>query len=99
MALDPDDLDRLYRAHAADLLRFFARRTLQPEVGVDLAGETFARAFAKRSQYRGHEDAEAVAWIYRIARRELSMYFRRGVVERRARGRPRGGGGRPHRDA
>ena len=84
MALDPDDLARLYRAHAAGLLRFFARRTLQPEVAVDLAGETFARAFAKRSHYRGHDDAEAVAWIYGIARRELSMYFRRGVVERRA---------------
>ena len=58
MALDPDDLARLYRAHAADLLRFFARRTLQPEVAVDLVGETFARAFANRARYRGREDRE-----------------------------------------
>jgi RNA polymerase sigma-70 factor (ECF subfamily) len=84
MALDPDDLARLYRAHAAELLRFFARRTLQPEVAVDLVGETFARAFANRARYRGREDREALAWIYGIARHELSMYFRRGIVERRA---------------
>ena len=47
-------------------------------------GETFAQAFANRARYRGREDREALAWIYGIARHELSMYFRRGVVERRA---------------
>jgi len=84
MALDPDDLARLYRAHAGDLLRFFVRRTLQAEVAVDLVGETFAQAFARRARYRGHDDREALGWIYGIARLELRMYFRRGVVERRA---------------
>jgi RNA polymerase sigma factor (sigma-70 family) len=84
MALDPDDISRLYRAHAADLLRFFARRTLQPEVAVDLVAETFARAFVMRARYRGREDREALGWIYGIARHELSEYFRRGAVERRA---------------
>lgn len=84
MALDPDDLARLYRTHAAELLRFFVRRTLQPEVAVDLVGETFAQAFARRGRYRGREDREAMAWIYGIARLELRMYFRRGVVESRA---------------
>jgi RNA polymerase sigma-70 factor (ECF subfamily) len=74
----------LYRAHAGELLRFFARRTLQPEVAVDLVGETFARAFAKRARYHGREDREALGWIYGIARNELSMYFRRGTVEQRA---------------
>jgi RNA polymerase sigma factor (sigma-70 family) len=84
MALDADDVDRLYRAHATELLRFFVRRTLQPEVAVDLVGETFAVAFARRARYRGHDDREALGWIYGIARHELSDYFRRGVVERRA---------------
>lgn len=84
MALDADDLARLYRAHATELLRFFVRRTLQPEVAVDLVGETFAQAFAKRARYRGRDDREALGWIYGIARLELRMYFRRGVVERRA---------------
>jgi RNA polymerase sigma-70 factor (ECF subfamily) len=84
MALDPDDISRLYRAHAADLLRFFARRTLQPEVAVDLVGETFAQAFADRAGFRGREDREALGWIFGIARHELSEYFRRGAVERHA---------------
>jgi RNA polymerase sigma factor (sigma-70 family) len=84
MALNPDDISRVYRAHAADLLRFFARRTLQPEVAVDLVAETFAQAFADRAGFRGRDDREALAWIFGIARHELGEYFRRGVVERRA---------------
>ena len=84
MALNPDDISRLYCGHAADLLRFFARRTLQPEVAVDLVAETFAQAFADRARFRGREDREALAWIFGIARHELSEYFRQGVVERRA---------------
>ncbi|MGA2471658.1 MAG: RNA polymerase sigma factor [Solirubrobacteraceae bacterium] len=84
MALDPDDISRLYRAHAGELLRFFVRRTLQPEVAVDLVAETFARAFFMRGRYRGHEDREALGWIYGIARHELGAYFRQGAVERRA---------------
>jgi RNA polymerase sigma factor (sigma-70 family) len=84
MPLGPDDISRLYRAHAQQLLRFFLRRTLQPEVAVDLVGETFAQAFSDRAKFRGREDGEALAWIFGIARHELSDYFRRGVVERRA---------------
>jgi RNA polymerase sigma-70 factor (ECF subfamily) len=84
MALDPDDISRLYEAHAAELLRFVARRTLQAEVAVDLVAETFAQAFADRAGFRGHSDGEALAWIFGIARHQLSSYFRRGTVERRA---------------
>jgi RNA polymerase sigma factor (sigma-70 family) len=84
MSLDPDDISRLYQAHAAELLRFFARRTLQAEVAVDLVAETFAQAFADRARFRGHSDGEALAWVFGIARHQLSGYFRRGTVERRA---------------
>ena len=84
MALDRDDISRLYASHAADFLRYFARRTLQPEVAVDLVAETFSQAFASRAGFRGRDDREAVAWIFGIARHELSEYFRRGAVERRA---------------
>jgi RNA polymerase sigma-70 factor (ECF subfamily) len=84
MPLGPDEIARLYRGHAAGLLRFFARRTLQPEVAIDLVGETFAQAFADRDAFRGRDDREALAWIYGIARHQLSEYFRRGVVEQRA---------------
>jgi RNA polymerase sigma factor (sigma-70 family) len=84
MTLEPEDLARLYETHAAGVLRFFARRTLQADVAIDLVAETFARAFENRSQFRGGDDGEALAWVFGIARHELSAYFRRGAVERRA---------------
>jgi RNA polymerase sigma-70 factor (ECF subfamily) len=84
MTLDSDDISRLYEAHAGDVLRFFARRTLQPDVAMDLMAETFAQAFTDRSRFRGSEDGAALAWIFGIARHQLGKYFRRGVVERRA---------------
>ena len=84
MGLASDDISRLYSRHAEELLGYFARRTLQAEVAVDLVGETFARAFADRTQFRGVEDGEAIAWVFAIARHQLSDYFRRGHVERRA---------------
>jgi RNA polymerase sigma factor (sigma-70 family) len=84
MPLDPDQLARLYQAHAADVLSFVARRTLQAEVAIDLVAETFSQAFAHREQFRGTSDSEALAWIFGIARHELSAYFRRGAVDRRA---------------
>ena len=84
MTLAPEDISRLYRAHARDVLRFMARRTLQPEVAVDLVAETFAQALADRARFRGSGDAEALASIFGIARHQLGKYFRRGAVERRA---------------
>ncbi len=84
MTLEPDDLSRLYETHAVDVLRFFARRTLQADVAIDLVAETFAQAFTHRRQFRGGDEGEALAWVFGIARHELSAYFRRGAVERRA---------------
>jgi len=87
MALASDDIFPLYAARAGDVLRFFARRTLQPDVALDLMAETFAQAFAARARFRGEGDDEAAAWIFGIARHQLGKYFRRGAVERRALGR------------
>ena len=84
MTLEAEDLARLYEAHASGVLRFFARRTLQADVAIDLVAETFARAYENRAQFRGDGDGEALAWVFGIARHELSAYFRRGSVERRA---------------
>jgi RNA polymerase sigma-70 factor (ECF subfamily) len=84
VTLDADDISRLYADHAVHVLRFFARRTLQAEVAVDLVAETFAQALADRRRFRGEGDQAALAWIFGIARHELGEYFRRGAVERRA---------------
>jgi RNA polymerase sigma factor (sigma-70 family) len=80
--LSGDDISRLYRREAAALLLFFSRRLFDPEVAVDLVGETFAAAFTDRHQFRGESDGQAIGWIYGIARHQLSGYLRRGAVER-----------------
>jgi RNA polymerase sigma factor (sigma-70 family) len=82
--LDRDDISRLYRRHARAMTAFFARRTYDPEAAVDLVAETFAAAFEARRSFRGGDDDAAVGWIYGIARHQLSAFYRRGGVERRA---------------
>lgn len=79
----PLDVEALYERHADTLLVFFTRRTFDPHVATDLWAETFAQAVASRGRFRGSgPDAEA-AWLYRIAHRQLSRYWRKGAVQRR----------------
>jgi RNA polymerase sigma-70 factor (ECF subfamily) len=66
------------------MVAFFARRTYDPDLAVDLLAETFASAIAGRSSFRGRSDDDAIAWLYGIARNQLLGYFRRGAIERRA---------------
>lgn len=84
MALTGDEISRLYAEHSAALLRHMARQTWDPELAVDLVGETFARAFEQRARFRGGNAAAARAWIYEIARHLLIDVARRGQVERAA---------------
>jgi len=81
---EPEAFTELYRRHAEDVLRYFARRTLDPETAAELTAETFAEAFASRATYRD-EGVNGVAWIYGIARHRLGRYFRSGRVEAAAR--------------
>jgi RNA polymerase sigma-70 factor (ECF subfamily) len=78
------DHSTLYERHADEVLRFFARRTLDPQVALDLTGETFAVAWSSRRRFRGGDDEAARAWLYGIARNLLHGYLRRGYAERRA---------------
>jgi RNA polymerase sigma factor (sigma-70 family) len=83
-ATEPSLFTELYRRHAEDLLRYFVRRTLDPEAAADLTAETFAHAFASRTTYRD-TGANGVAWIYGVARHQLGRFFRSGRVDRSAR--------------
>jgi RNA polymerase sigma-70 factor, ECF subfamily len=83
-ATEPGAFAVLYRRHAEDLLRYFARRTLDPEAAAELTAETFAQALASRARYR-ETGANGVAWIYGIARHQLGRFFRSGRVFRDAR--------------
>ena len=81
---EPDAFTELYRCHAEDLLRYFARRTLDPETAAELTAETFAEAFASRATYRD-QGVNGVAWLYGIARHRLGRFFRSGRVDAAAR--------------
>lgn len=83
-ATEPGAFAVLYRRHAGDLLRYFVRRTLDPEAAAELTAETFAQAFASRTSYRD-TGANGVAWLYGVARHQLGRFFRSGRVDRAAR--------------
>jgi RNA polymerase sigma factor (sigma-70 family) len=90
---DPGVFTELYRRHAEDLLRYFARRTLDPEAAAELTAETFASAFMSRKTYKD-TGANGVAWLYGVARHQLGRFFRAGRVDAQARRRL----GMPERD-
>src|SRR5271165_4289325 len=81
---DVEEFDELYRRHSDRILVFFARRTLDAEVAVELTAETFAQAFVGWRRLRGGSAEQREAWLFTIARRALARYLRRGWVERRA---------------
>ena len=81
---DTGEFDELYRRESEGVLVFFARRTLEPEVALELTAETFAQAYLGWRGLHGSSREERQAWLYTIARRQLSRYQRRGRVERRA---------------
>ena len=80
----PSAFVELYRRHAGDVLRYFAKRTLDPEAAAELTAETFSQAFASRGSYRD-TGANGVAWIYGIAKHQMGRLFRAGTVDREAR--------------
>lgn len=81
---DPEEFDDFYRSESEGVLLFFARRTLDPELALDLTAETFARSYIAWRGLRGKAPEQRQAWLYTIARRQLSRYLRRGGIERRA---------------
>jgi len=81
---EPEAFGELYRRHAEDVLRYLARRTLDPEAAAELTAETFAEAFASRANYRD-QGVDGVAWLYGIARHRLGRFFRTGRVDAAAR--------------
>jgi RNA polymerase sigma factor (sigma-70 family) len=77
---DPRAFRELYDRWADPLLAFLYRRVLDAEVAADLLAETFAIAYEKRGRYRD-TGAPGAAWLYGIARIELSRYFRKHRVQ------------------
>jgi len=80
----PEAFGELFDRHSESVLRFFVRRTFDPDVAAELTAETFAQAFVSRLRFVP-QGGGAVAWLYGIARHQLSRFHRRGVVAARAR--------------
>jgi RNA polymerase sigma-70 factor (ECF subfamily) len=81
---DPATFADVYVAYHEQVLRFFARRTLDPETAFDLMAETFAELFAHIDRFRGDTEDQGRAWMWTIARHELYRWRERGIVERRS---------------
>ena len=77
---DPHAFRELYDRWADDLLAYFYRRVFDAEVAADLLAETFAVAFERRRRFRD-VGRPGGAWLYGIAAKELSHWFRRQHVQ------------------
>lgn len=83
-AREPEAFVRFYDEHAERLLAYLTRRVCDADVAFDLMSETFAQAYAGRGRFRGSTEAAARAWLYKIAKRQVARYFRKGAAEHRA---------------
>jgi len=70
----------LVERHYAALLRYLTRQTGHPELAADLTQESFLAAYRAFAGLR--VDACAEAWLYRIARNQLRMEWRRRRLRR-----------------
>ena len=80
---DPEAFCTLYDRRAGQLLAFIYRRVGNPEVAADVLAETFAKAFENRSRFRDTGDSGS-GWLYTIASRLISRYYRHKTVELKA---------------
>ena len=75
---------RCTRGRSSGCWSSFARRTLDVTIAADLAAETFAIAFRSWARLQGRNDAEVRAWLFTVARRQVSRYLRSARAEQRA---------------
>lgn len=76
---EPADFEAFYLRHVDVVTAFVTRRVTQRENSVDAVAETFARALARRRQYRPSR-GPAIAWLLGIARNLLVDEARHGRI-------------------
>ncbi len=81
---DPDMFASFYDAYSERVLMFLTHKVLDAELAFDLMADTFTLALERRAQFRGSTDEEEQAWLFAIARSQLSHHWRRRSVEREA---------------
>jgi RNA polymerase sigma-70 factor (ECF subfamily) len=78
------DFASFYEESSTRVFIYFLRRVPEPEVATDLTAETFAQALVSRASFRGSTTKEAGAWLFGIARHQLTGFIRKGRIERKA---------------
>lgn len=81
---DGDAFGAFYERHARSILAYATRRLGSPDLGAEVTAETFACALEGARRFRP-EKGPATAWLYGIARNQISRTLERGGVERRHR--------------
>jgi RNA polymerase sigma-70 factor (ECF subfamily) len=81
---DAEAFSELYRREGESVLIFLTRRTLDGETALELTAETFALALGSWRRIAPLALEQQRAWLFTVARRQLSRYLRRAKVERRA---------------
>jgi RNA polymerase sigma-70 factor (ECF subfamily) len=81
---DPEAFGAFYDRFEDQVLRFFRRATRQAEAAADLTAEVFAAALESADRFDPRLGS-AQAWLFGIARHELSDAWQSGRIEDRAR--------------
>jgi RNA polymerase sigma factor (sigma-70 family) len=81
---DAEAFSELYRREGESVLIFLTRRTWDGETALELTAETFALALRSWRKLGALGREQQRAWLFTVARRQLSRYLRRATVERRA---------------
>lgn len=81
---DADAFSELYRSEGESVLIFLTRRTWDGETALELTAETFALALRSWRRLSKLAPEQQRAWLFTVARRQLSRYLRRAKIERRA---------------
>lgn len=73
-ALEPVNLEALYRTHVRPLYAFVCHRVGNREAAEDITGDVFMKALTHLDLARGEHSA--VAWLYQVARHAVADYWR-----------------------
>ena len=81
--MSSDAFERLYEAHAQQLLWFLEYRTGDRTVAEDLVADTFEKVLRARKRFDPRRGTEK-SWLYSIALNALRDHSRRAAAESRA---------------
>jgi RNA polymerase sigma-70 factor (ECF subfamily) len=70
-----------YTLTCESIFAYFVREVRDEQTALDLVGETFAIAFAKRGDFRGSDDRQGAKWLWKIAYTTLAMYRRSNSID------------------